>query len=66
MNTTTKDLSVPEGTEARIAAAIANPAEAAKAHGQRTGECSVCGRELTNKDSRALGIGPICAERFGF
>lgn len=57
---------VPEGTEARIAAAIANPAEAAKAHGQRTGECSVCGRELTNKDSRALGIGPICAERFGF
>lgn len=55
-----------DATEARVVAAIANPAEAAKAFGQRTGECSVCGRELTNKDSRALGIGPICAERFGF
>ena len=53
-------------TKARILAAIADPATAAKAFGQRTGECSVCGRELTNKDSRALGIGPICAERFGF
>ena len=53
-------------TKARILAALADPATAAKAYGQRTGECSVCGRELTNKDSRALGIGPICAEKFGF
>ena len=55
-----------DATEARVVAAIANPAEAAKAFGQRTGECSICGRELTNADSRKLGIGPICAGRFGF
>ena len=53
-------------TKARILAALADPAAAAKAYGQRTGECSICGRTLTNADSRKLGIGPICAERFGF
>lgn len=55
-----------DATRDRILAAIADPAAAAKAYGQRTGECSVCGRVLTNADSRKLGIGPICAERFGF
>jgi hypothetical protein len=62
----TRSFACDDATEARIVAAIADPAAAAKAHGQRTGECSVCGRELTNADSRKLGIGPICAEKFGF
>ena len=35
-------------------------------HGRKTGECGCCGRELTNAESIARGIGPICAERFGF
>lgn len=42
-----------------------NPLKAAKLHGQETGSCACCGRELTNKASIQLGIGPICAEKFG-
>ena len=37
----------------------------AKAYGRVTGNCCCCGRELTKKESIELGIGPICAERFG-
>jgi len=42
-----------------------DPLNAFKVHGQVTGNCSCCGRELTNSDSIALGIGPICAEKWG-
>lgn len=28
--------------------------------------CSCCGRELDNAQSRARGIGPVCAEKWGF
>jgi hypothetical protein len=49
-----------------IAAAIADPAAAAKAYGLRTGECCICGRTLTNRVSIDAGIGPICAGRWGF
>ena len=42
-----------------------DPLHAFKVHGQVTGNCSCCGRELTNSDSIALGIGPICAEKWG-
>jgi hypothetical protein len=42
-----------------------DPLNAFKVHGQVTGSCSCCGRELTNKDSIALGIGPICADKWG-
>lgn len=52
--------------EARIVAACADPAAAAKLYGVRTGNCSCCGRELTDPNSIARGIGPICAESFGF
>lgn len=44
----------------------ANPAEAATAYGKETGECSCCGRELTDPNSIAAGIGPICATKWGF
>lgn len=37
---------------------------AAKLHGQQTGECSCCGRELTDPESIAAGIGPICASKW--
>lgn len=30
-------------------------------YGLELGHCGRCGRELTNEDSRAAGIGPICA-----
>ena len=42
-----------------------SPREAAIRYGQRTGACACCGRTLHNKQSIALGIGPICAERWG-
>lgn len=38
--------------------------DSAKAFGHKTGRCGCCGRELTNPDSIAAGIGPICAERY--
>lgn len=50
-------------TVARVAA---DPAAAATAHGHEFGYCSCCGRELTNAESVARGIGPICAERWGW
>ncbi|AYD86692.1 hypothetical protein SEA_MESH1_47 [Mycobacterium phage Mesh1] len=42
-------------------------AEAASArYGHEIGECGVCGRTLTNDESRERGIGPICAEKMGW
>lgn len=38
---------------------------AAKKYGQETGECSCCGRLLTDPESVERGIGPICAGKFG-
>lgn len=37
--------------------------EQAAAYGLEHGVCCVCGRVLTNEDSKARGIGPICATR---
>lgn len=48
-----------------IMAAASNPLMAAVRYGKDTGECSCCGRELTNAESIRLGIGPICREKFG-
>ena len=38
--------------------------EEAAAHGHRTGNCMICGRELSNEESVERGIGPICASKF--
>lgn len=38
--------------------------EEAKAFGASTGYCCNCGAELTDPDSIAAGIGPICAGKF--
>lgn len=43
-----------------------DPKSAAIRWGQKTGRCSCCGRELTNHTSIEMGIGPICAEKWGF
>lgn len=37
--------------------------ECAIRYGNEIGACSVCGRHLTNRISRELGIGPICGGR---
>ena len=42
------------------------PAMYAELYGKLIGKCGVCGRTLTNDESRARGIGPVCAERWGW
>ncbi|URM86140.1 hypothetical protein SEA_BIGGITYBASS_40 [Gordonia phage BiggityBass] len=54
------------GTTKAVLAKIAEAGaeDASKRYGREIGECGVCGRTLTNDDSRALGIGPKCAASF--
>jgi hypothetical protein len=52
--------------EARVVELVNDPKKAAEAYGLRTGECCICARTLTNKDSIERGIGPICADNFGW
>lgn len=47
-----------------IISALAKPMDSAVAYGRRFGDCSCCGRELTNHVSIEMGIGPICASKF--
>lgn len=54
------------GTEAEVQTVLADPEAAAIAHGQRTGVCAICNAELTNAESIARGIGPVCAAKFGW
>lgn len=42
---------------------LVDPINAMNEYGQRIGKCGVCGRTLTDRDSRLRGIGPVCAER---
>lgn len=48
-----------------LAELLSNLDESIVAYGRETGNCACCGRELTNPESVALGIGPICASKFG-
>lgn len=43
-----------------------DPLTAAIRYGKVSGECSCCGRELTDPQSIERGIGPICADKFGW
>lgn len=52
--------------EAGVLRVVNDPFAAAVEHGRLTGHCCVCNRLLTDPDSVARGIGPICAERFGW
>lgn len=53
---------VPRAQAASVAAAIvkAGVEESALLYGREIGRCCVCNRTLTNDESRAKGIGPIC------
>jgi hypothetical protein len=51
---------------AEIQHIAADPKQAAIAHGKEWGVCCVCNRTLTDPISVANGIGPICADRFGW
>jgi hypothetical protein len=50
--------------ESNVVAACSDPEKSAVAYGRAYGNCSCCGRELTNALSIELGIGPICREKF--
>lgn len=59
----------PECTEAykqELALVAADPRKAAIAYGHDTKSCAVCGIKLTDPDSVARGVGPICAAKFGW
>lgn len=43
-----------------------DPYKAAVEHGKLTGGCCVCNRTLSDPESVALGIGPVCAKKFGW
>jgi len=53
-------------TESRVVAAASDPEAAAVAYGNRVGACSCCGKALSNKASIDRGIGPICADKYGW
>jgi hypothetical protein len=50
----------------RVLNAIAdNPLEAAQRYGREFKCCAICGKGLTRRLSRVMGIGPTCAEKVG-
>ena len=55
-----------DADEAAVLKACADPEAAAVAYGKAWSRCGVCNRTLTDDASIARGIGPICAERFGW
>lgn len=42
-----------------------NPTETISAYGKRSGYCACCNRKLTDPESLARGVGPVCASNFG-
>lgn len=49
-----------------LRAIAGDPKAAMLRYGIELGRCGHCGRTLTNDESRALGIGPVCREKIGF
>lgn len=43
---------------------VMEPLKVAKKYGFATGQCCCCGKALTDPNSIAAGIGPICADKF--
>jgi hypothetical protein len=58
------DVNVRKHEKTKILRAIrdADPAEASALFGQKLGMCGKCGRHLTDEQSRAIGIGPVCRD----
>lgn len=52
--------------EEEVLKVTADPVNQAIAYGKEYGVCALCGRDLSDPISVERGIGPICAERFGF
>ena len=50
--------------ESVLAQISEDPMAASAAFGHLIGKCGVCGRTLTDEESREIGIGPICINKF--
>jgi hypothetical protein len=55
-----------EVLEQEIVGLAADPETAAIAYGRQFGVCAICNRDLTDPESVQRGIGPVCAEKFGW
>lgn len=51
--------------QTKILSFIADPQDAAKVYGQTTGTCCICNATLRS-EWKHRGIGPVCAEKFGW
>lgn len=63
---TAMDSRLGDDIKAVLMEAAQDPLTAAIRYGKESGECSCCGRELTDPRSIERGIGPICATKFGW
>lgn len=50
----------------KVLAIAGDPEGEAIKHGKLTGRCAVCSRKLSDPESVDRGIGPVCAEKFGW
>lgn len=55
----------PDGIVSKLEQISKDPLSSAVAFGKKTGNCSMCNRDLTRHDSIERGVGPICAEKWG-
>jgi hypothetical protein len=55
-----------EVEQAAVLDCAADPHGAAKTWGKAYSRCTICGQTLTNDESIERGIGPICAEKYGW
>lgn len=51
---------------AHITTVARDPKAAAIAHGHATGNCAICSKHLSDPESVTRGMGPTCAQRFGW
>lgn len=58
--------SATDEQKAMVAKIVLDPKAAAAEYGKTMGVCMCCGRQLTDPVSVANGIGPDCADHFGF
>jgi hypothetical protein len=60
------DSRLSDEVKAVLNEAAKDPLTVAIRYGKVSGECSCCGRELTDPQSIERGIGPICATKYGW
>lgn len=56
----------PSARKEILDAIAEDPESAMLMYGQELGKCGHCGRTLTDEDSRAAGIGPVCRRKVSF